>query len=510
MQKNRSIYSNSLKFAVFATGLAGIVAEYVLATLATYFIGNALVQWALVVSIMLFAMGLGSRFSKYIKGNLMVWFLGIEFTLSVLVGFSALFSYAIAGFTEYLSLIIYSQSIAVGLLIGMEIPLVVRLNESFEALHVNISNVLEKDYYGSLLGGLFFSFVGLPYLGLTYTPFVLGLVNLLVALVLLWALRKILSQKLFWSLNITAIIVTGILFLGAVNAPAVITFGEQKQYKDKVVLSKQTAYQHLVVTQWRNDYWLFINGNQQFSTFDEAMYHEPLIHPVMEMVPQAKNILVLGGGDGCAVREILKHPSVEKITLVDLDEDMVEWAKEEPLFKAINLNALNHSKVQLIYADAFNYLQADSSFYDVIVADLPDPRTHQLARMYSEQFYRLVYLHLKANGAVITQAGSPYFAPTAFACIDSTMAFAGFNTIPLHNQIVTMGEWGWIIGTKGDKLNFDLDFGNIETHWLNNEGWDMMTKFGKPYFSQSQTVEVNTIQNGVLVQYYNNGTWELY
>jgi spermidine synthase len=162
-----------LKTALFATGFSGIVAEYILSTLASYFIGNAILQFTLIVSIMLFAMGLGSRFSKFFNKNIIVYFVITELALSVLVSFSAIMSYLVYGFTNVSWVVIYLLAIIIGLLIGLEIPFATRINNAFEELRLNISNILEKDYYGSLLGGLFFAFVGLPYLRLKFNRFFL-------------------------------------------------------------------------------------------------------------------------------------------------------------------------------------------------------------------------------------------------------------------------------------------------------------------------------------------------
>lgn len=139
-----STRSNILKLALFCTGLSGIVAEYILSTLATYFLGDSVFQWTMILSTMLFSMGLGSRISKFLEDYLLEKFIIIEFVLSILVSFSALLTYMAAAFTDILGVIIYTLSIAIGILIGMEIPLVTRLNEQFESLRVNIAAVMEK------------------------------------------------------------------------------------------------------------------------------------------------------------------------------------------------------------------------------------------------------------------------------------------------------------------------------------------------------------------------------
>lgn len=513
---NRS-KSRILKISLFATGLAGIVAEYVLSTLATYFLGDSVFQWTMIVSLMLFSMGLGSRLSSFFQKDLLQKFILVEFTLSILCGFSALMAYLASGYTLYTGLIIYGLCMSIGLLIGLEIPLVIRVNDTFESLRINVASVMEKDYFGSLLGGVFFAFVGLPYLGLTYTPFVLAFVNFTVAIVLLLMLWQYLSpfnRKLLGSIGS---IVGVVLLSGLIFAKPIILFGEQQRYRDKVVFEQQSRYQKIVLTQWKNDYWLYINGNQQLSTVDEALYHEPLVHPAMTLAPNPRQVLVLGGGDGCAAREILKYPSVKDITLVDLDPAMTNLGKENPVLLNLNDSALHHPKVTIYNQDAYTFLEQTSQYFDVVIIDLPDPKSVDLNRLYTEEFYRLAYRHLRERGVFITQAGSPYFATQAFRCIDKTVAAAGFQTAMLHNQIITMGEWGWILGIKSNMtINVksqlqQLTFKHVPTQWLNQEAMQLMTTFGKNIYGLPlDSIEVNQIHNPVLYQYYLKGNWDWY
>jgi spermidine synthase len=512
------IKSNILKLALFATGLAGIVAEYILSTLATYFLGDSVLQWTLTVSIMLFAMGLGSRLSKYLTKNLLVTFVYIELILSLLTSYASLSAYTAAAFTSYTGLIIYSLSISIGILIGMEIPLVIRLNDEFEELSVNVSSVMEKDYFGSLIGGLFFAFVGLPYLGLTYTPFILGGINFFVAMMLLYILWDHLNISERWKTGVSSLVMFFILGGGVLFAKPIIFFGEQSRYKDKIVYAEQSRYQRIVLTQWKNEHWLFLNGNQQLSSLDEEMYHEPLVHSVMSLSAMPKNILVLGGGDGCAVREILKYSSVEKIDLVDLDPAMTKLGQTHPVLLEMNEGALNNSKVNIFNQDAYTFLEQTKDFYDVIIVDLPDPKTIEIGRMYSFEFYRFCYRQLRPNGLLITQAGSPYYATRAFQCIDKSMQEAGFATVPMHNQVLTLGEWGWVAGAKHlDSAQFkqslrSLDFQDIPTKWINQEAMLLMTSFGKNIYGieTAKEVEVNKVHHPVLHKYYLDGNWDLY
>ena len=509
--------SSILKLALFATGLSGIVAEYILSTLATYFLGDSAVQWALIVSVMLFSMGIGSRLSQYFKTQLLIKFIYIEFALSLLVSFSSTFTYFLSGFSDYIGLIIYSLSIVIGVLIGMEIPLVIRLNKQFQELRINVASVMEKDYWGSLAGGLFFAFVGLPYLGLTYTPFVLGFINFLVAILLLVYVRRSLGVAPLRQMGLAGATLLAVIITGVFWAKPVILYGEQARYQDKVIYARQSKYQRVVLTQWRNEYWLYLNGNQQLSTIDEVMYHEPLVHPAMQLGIPKRDVLVLGGGDGCAVREILKYPSVQSITVVDLDSLVTHLAKTHPVLTELNDSALHHPKVEILHRDGFTFLEQQAGFYDAIIVDLPDPRSVELNRLYTVEMYHFCRKALRPGGVLITQAGSPYFATKAFTCINKTMQAAHFYTAPLHNHVLTLGEWGWVLGMRSpDSINVtkalqNITFEPVNTQWINRDAMQLMTHFGKGIYGRDTgEVEVNRIHHPVLYRYYLKGNWDLY
>ncbi|MBW1898773.1 MAG: spermidine synthase, partial [Deltaproteobacteria bacterium] len=203
----------------------------------------------------------------------------------------------------------------------------------------------------------------------------------------------------------------------------------------------QTPYQKIVMTQLKKFYWLYINGQEQFSTFDEEKYHEPLVHPAMMLSHNPGTVLVLGGGDGLALREILKHDSLESVTLVDLDPAMTDLAKTHSVLKMINSSSMSHPKVRVLNDDAARFLENDTNRYGAIIIDLPDPDTIDLMHVYSGDFYRMVHRHLIKGGIMVTQATSPYFSRKAFLCILKTIRTSGFAVLPYHNQIPTMGEW---------------------------------------------------------------------
>jgi spermidine synthase len=504
-----------LKACIFATGLAGIVSEYVMSTLASYMLGNSVIQWTLTISIMLFAMGLGSRLSKLIRNALLDAFIITELLLSLVCAFSATIIYFLSAYINPISPLIYTVAFIIGFLIGLEIPLATRLNEYFEDLRINISSVMEKDYYGALLGGLLFAFIALPYLGLTYTPIILGLINFLVAAALFWQHRKVISNPtllLIGFLTVPALL--GGLFI---VAKPIVLYGEQQKYIDKVIYQQQTPYQRIVITQYKDDYWLYLNGNEQFSTYDEHRYHEPLVHPAMSVGAANRQVLILGGGDGLAAREVLKYPNVEAITLVDLDPAVTDLGQNYPLFQRINQNSLNHPKVKIVNMDAYVFLKETRQIYDVIIIDLPDPKTIELARLYSKEFYQLARKQLSKGGVLVTQAGSPFFSREAFLCIFKTVKSAGFTTLPMHNHIPTLGEWGWVIGINAnvseksfrEKL-LALTFESIPTKFISADAMHSMLYFGKDDLKTSESVQINREMELALFKYYRNGSWDFY
>jgi spermidine synthase len=506
----------TLKIAVFATGCAGIVAEFVLSTLATYLSGNAVLQWTIVMSLMLFAMGLGSRLSKYFKSHLLDLFLVTELGLSLLCAASAILAYGLFGYTAHIHLFIYGLAMAIGILIGFEIPLVTRLNQDYEELRLNIASVMEKDYFGALVGGLFFAFVALPYLGLTYTPIVLGSINFLVAAVLLIMFFNLVERKKLIA-GLFTLCFFGLLTLGLTARP-IILYGEQRQYRDKIIFAEQTPYQKLVITRWKDNFWLYINGQTQFSTFDEERYHEPLVHPAMKLAARNNNILILGGGDGLGLREILKHKGVQKVTIVDLDPAMTKLAATHPILQQINQGSFGDTRVKVVNQDAAAFLKQDNSYYDVVIADLPDPDTIDLMHVYSLGFYRLIRKHLTRGGVMVTQASSPYFTRKAFICIQKTVRAAGFSVLPLHNQIATMGEWGWVLAVSDDLADeatlkrraLKTTFNDLPLKFLNQDALISMAHFGKDALTGAAEIRINTTVNPVLHRYYAAGRWDAY
>lgn len=463
---------------------------------------------------MLFSMGLGSRFSKKIEKRLIETYITLELILSMITSFSVILIYLLMPLTASLDVIIYGLSCVVGFLIGMEIPLVTRINEEYEELKTNISGMMENDYYGSLVGGLFFAFIGIRFLGLTYTPFVVGGINLIVALILFFSFKKMIVKgaKKLW---IFAAFVGVAFIAGMLFSNPIVQFGNQSRFNEKVVFTKQTPYQQITITQWRDRYQLYLNQGKQLSTFDEWLYHEPLVHPVVGLTKGKIDVLVMGAGDGCAVRELLKYERVNTITLVDLDSAMTTIAKEHPIFRKLNQDALISEKVNVINTDAFHYLETNDQYYDVIIADFPDPRSVEINKLYSQEFYKLCGHHLRENGAFITQSTSPYYTTHTFRCVEKTLQSAGFNTLPIHNHVYSFGEWSWIIGSKNlnpEQIKNGVKNTPVEEieglKWMTKESLGLLTSFGKDLIPVDlNKLKVNTIHNPMAYKYYEKGDW---
>ena len=505
-----------LKLCVFTTGCATMVTEYTLATLASYLLGNSILQWTVVISLMLFSMGLGSRYSRKFKTDLLDCFTLTEFSLSFLCTFSAMFCFWISAYTIHFGLVVYGLACMIGFMTGLEIPLITRINESYESLRENISSVMEYDYYGGLLGGALFAFVLLPFLGLTYTPVLIGSLNLLVASLILWTFPDHLTRPSILNIQFAVLLMASILAFAV--AKPIILYGEQHKYKDKIVYQEQTRYQKIVVTQWKDDYWLFINGSTQFSTYDEERYHEPLVHPLLGLIKERKDILLLGGGDGLAAREILKYPDVENLTLVDLDPAMTQLARQDKIFLSINKGSLNDPRVRVINQDAYQFIKNSVDLYDAVIIDLPDPKSVSLSLLYSLGFYKMVEKHLKPFGAMVTQSTSPLYSPEAFLCIKKTLEAAGFSTLPYQNSIPSMGQWGWVLGVRQKSMPTQrlrknltaLTFPDIATRFLNRDAMISMAHFGKGLYEQEGQIEPNTQFDHNILKYYRKGSWDLY
>ena len=438
----------ALLTSVFVIASCGLVYELIAGALASYLLGDSVTQFSTVIGVYLFAMGVGSYLSRFVVKGVVARFIQIELMVGLIGGLSALFLFLVFAYlASPFKLALYGQVLAVGILVGLEIPLVMRILKQHYAFKDLVSQVLTFDYLGALAVSLAFPLLLVPHLGLTHTGLVFGLLNALVAAWALWLFRKELGGLRWLQMQCLAVIL--ILGTALVFANQLTNHAEESLYADEVIYRETTRYQRIVLTRWKDDLRLFLNHNLQFSSRDEYRYHEALVHPGLQAVPGARRVLVLGGGDGLAVREVLKHPSVETVTVVDLDPRMTTLFARNPMLRALNQEALSSPKVRIVNDDAFQWLERDRDYYDFVVVDFPDPTNYALGRLYSNTFYRLLERRLSAHGLAVIQATSPLYARQSFWSIVTTIRSVGFNVTPYHALVPSFGEWGFIIASRG-------------------------------------------------------------
>ncbi|QGZ40450.1 spermidine synthase [Pseudoduganella flava] len=437
-----------LILSVFVVASCGLAYELIAGALSSYLLGDSVLQFSTIIGCYLFAMGVGAHLSKYVKDeHVLARFVDIELAIGLIGGVSAAllfttFSWMAAPFR----LLLYVLVFMVGTLVGMEVPLVMRaLNARQTEFAEIVSRVLTFDYLGALAVSLLFPLVLAPYLGLVRTGYLFGMLNIGVALWTIYVFRAELTNLTGRTLRACGVLLA--LAFGFASADRLTHFGEHALFGDEIVYATSTPYQRLVITRWKDDLRLYINGNLQFSSRDEYRYHEALVHPALERLPWAKRVLVLGGGDGLALREILRYKNVEHVTLVDLDPAMTAAFKTRAELAALNHGSLSDPRVTVVNADAAIWLEHSDAMFDAVIVDFPDPSSFALGKLYSVPFYGMVKHHLAANGLVVVQSTSPFFAPHAFWTIDATLREVGLRTYPYHAYVPSFGEWGFILAT---------------------------------------------------------------
>ncbi|MBQ4835871.1 polyamine aminopropyltransferase [Pseudoalteromonas luteoviolacea] len=462
--------SHILLFSIFIAGLCSIVYELLIATTGSYFLGDSITQFSLTIGVYMAFMGVGSYLSRFVKDDkLLAQFIGFELLLALCGGLSVPLLYLAYALDISVQATSVTLTAVIGTLIGLEIPLLSRLMEKHYSLKANLSNVLSIDYFGALLATLLFPFIFLPWLGIFKTSLMFGLINLSIALSLLWYFSSQIMDKPKYQLRMALILVSVILIGTMASSARLNKAWNGHVFDDPVVHSEQTQYQQIVMTRHKNDVRLYLNGGLQFSSIDEYRYHEVLVHPAMQRRDNIKNVLVLGGGDGLAVREVLKYADVEHVTLVDLDPAVARLARENHYLKDLNANALNSEKVSVWHGDAMVFLQQIKRKFDLVIVDLPDPKTVSLARLYSLQFYRLIGRALTPSGIFVTQATSPFFAKEAFWSIRNTVAASGMKDVKtFFANVPSFGEWGFVMGCQSN-CQKPLKFEHISTRFYHHE-----------------------------------------
>ncbi|MEZ0607994.1 polyamine aminopropyltransferase [Fibrella sp. WM1] len=501
-----------LLLAVFVIATCGLIYELIAGTLASYLLGDSVTQFSTIIGVYLFSMGIGSWLSKFVEGNLLRWFIRVELLVGLVGGFSAPLLFVLFEYVASFRLMLYSLVGLTGILVGLEIPLLMRILEDQLSFKELVSKVFTFDYIGALLASLIFPLVLVPYLGLVRSSVLFGLLNVGVAGYLLaqFAETRPYRRSMGWAVALSVLA----LLAAFIGADRIVTFAETATFRDTVIFSKNTPYQRLVLTRNAHEMRLYLNGNLQFSSVDEYRYHEALVHPAMRQLPQASRVLVLGGGDGLAVRELLRYPHLRQIDLVDLDPAMTRLFRQNTLLTTLNANALNHAKVRVWNDDAYNWVRTDTTRYDLIVMDFPDPSNYSVGKLYSTAFYRELPRLLRPGGRMVVQSTSPFMGRRSFWCIVHTLQAVGFQTQPYHAYVPSFGEWGYVLAypsagnVPGDPFARATGTLPAGLRYVNAQTLGEMGNF-PPDMAELPT-DVNRLNNQVLVRYFEEdwGKWQ--
>ena len=482
--------------SVFTIATCGLIYELIASTLASYLLGDSVMQFSTVIGVYLFSMGIGSWLSKYVARDLLGMFIKVELLIALLGGFAAALLFTLFAHVASFRVVLYGIILLLGTLVGVEIPLLLRILKDRLQFKELVAQVFTFDYIGALLASLLFPLVLVPHLGLVRSSFLFGMLNGIVGLLALWALWKEVPRAA--RLRNAGLAVLVLLALGFAGSERILAWSEQAAYSETVIHARSTPYQRIAITRHEDDVRLYLNGNLQFSSRDEYRYHEALVHPGLARLPHARNVLVLGGGDGLAVREILRHAQVERITLVDLDPAMTQLFSRNEMLTRLNDRALLSPKVRVINADAFTWLAENKESFDFIVADFPDPSNFSIGKLYTTAFFARVRGALAQAGAITVQCTSPFVARKSFWCVDETLRACGFITEPYHCLVPSFGEWGYILAshrplTEELRLPDGLRF-------LSAGNFRMLFEF-PPDMARVPT-EVNRLNNQALVRYF--------
>lgn len=544
-----------LMTAMLSTGAAGLIMEYVLATVSTYVLGNSIEQFSMVIATMLLAMGVAAYLQRFVgDSHLIEKFVAVEIALALLGGFAPLMIYgAYAVLDTYFSVAMMGTVALIGLLIGFEIPIVIRLNERYVGeLPANLGWILSADFVGGFVGAVIWVKILLAHFPLTEISFLVSGFNFCVALVVVVYFAKTGALRMKVPVIAALVATAGLLFYGWQSNRDWSLSIEQRLYDNPIVHAETTKYQRIVMTHETavDDYRLYLNGGLQFSSRDEAIYHEHLVHPAMALAPSRSRVLILGGGDGLALREVLKYPDVREVMLVDIDPAMLRLASSDPVLRRLNGGAFDDARVSsrvssavtgegyrdvymepgesqgagipapvqvatvhVLNVDAHRFVtEVGKGPWDVVIIDFPDPDQVELAKLYSREFYHQLSRSLAPDGIIAVQSTSPYHAKEAFLCVGRTMEAGGIHVVPYRANVPSFGDWGWYLGSKSRSaaaLREDLEGLEVipvQTRHITPELVRASLAFGRGEL-MTRFSDVNSAMDPVLLQYYTKHSW---
>ncbi|MEH6595907.1 MAG: polyamine aminopropyltransferase [Colwellia polaris] len=526
----------------------GLIYEYLLSHYAGRVLGIMESTIYAMIGLMIVAMGLGAfaarkiqcAFNGFVWLELTIAFLGSSSILIIggLIAITQTFpeilgnmfnlppdAYPRGGIFKQLSFLAFNSpyffGLILGFFIGMEIPLIARIREEIHQKHLknNLGTIYGADYIGAGIGAAIWV-IFLLSIDISKASALTAALNLTAGVIFIlyyW-------QRLTW--RKTLITAHGVLL---VMIMAIYHYGNgwlsqmsNLLYLDKVVYSDKTRFQQLTFTQRNmgpesgNIINFYLNGRLQFSSSDEFIYHSYLVNPVLAGSARHDNILIIGGGDGLALRDVLQWQP-KHVTLVDLDTELMQLFKKphEKLpnslaneIEALNAASLRDERVNIISADAFiaidTLLQSQQTF-DAIIVDLPDPSHPDLNKLYSVNFYARLKQLLAGDGLIGIQSASPYHAKNAFIAIGKTVQAAGYSSVQqYHDNVPSFGEWGWTIASKigASPLTRLKSIEEFPTphHWLTLPMTINAFEFSKGFYEDSDSVPVNYLGSHAIYQ----------
>lgn len=498
--------------AVFVIATCGLIYELIAGTAASYLLGDSVTQFSTVIGVYLFAMGIGSWLSRFVEKNVIARFIEIEIGVALIGGSSAAMLFLAFSNTSFFRPLLYGLVLVIGILVGLEIPLLMRILKDRYDLKELVARVLTADYLGALLASLAFPMLLMPRLGLVRGSFAVGFINAAVAVACTWVFASALPrprQAIY--LRIEAIIAVLLLGAGMFASERLTTLAEESTFSDPIVFAESSPYQRVVITRSANSMQLFINGNLQFASADEHRYHEALVHPAAGVLTAArlKRVLILGGGDGLGLREVLRYPAVEKVVLVDLDPLMTRISRDHELISKLNERSLWDPRVEVVNDDAFVWIadpaRAGEPKYDLVIADFPDPSSFTLGKLYTAYFYRTLMGSMAPDGMLAVQATSPVLARRSYWCVATTLEAAGFFVRGYHTSVPSFGEWGYFLASPRafdvpDRLAELPGGAELPLRFLTTELLPSLFLF--PRDMARTPAEANRLNNQILVQYY--------
>lgn len=518
-----------INLAIFLAAVAAISYEILGASVLVNLLGSSIYYFSLTIGIFLAALGVGARLSSRIEKNLAEKLVFIETILAFLGGGLAVFIYG--GYVFIFGLLrklvfynvisfVFGLGIAqiifgflafflifiVGVLIGFELPLFSRILAQDTALKNALGKVFFWDYAGSLLAAVSLPIIFFVSLGLIKTSFLMGAVNVAAAFMLVLILRSE-KERVKPILLYGLVLVLFINTLGFFSAYQLELFFEKKQYGDREILyHNQSVYQRFsFVKADDGKISLYINGNKQFESGQwEENYHKTFVNSAFTVKCGALNaecknlnVLILGGGDGLALKEILKYDFVSNVALVDIDSAIVKASSELDFMKTLNNNAFSDPRAKAVIDDAFKFVERNygKKEYDFIFVDFPDPTDDNLARLYSKEFYLTLKNILNPNGLMVIQSGA--YASAAHKTIILTLESGGFKTLPFHSIYFDFLE-----------QDFGFTFASLKSFSIPTKLNGIIAQVSVP--NEQSSISVNSIFKPSIMKFQNSGFAQQY